>query len=361
MNHDLTDSRDWNAVVTQLGGAAALGASAREHKAFIRARAVKDAATLLRLVLLYGPGGCSLRGAVALAAAADIANLTDVSLLERLCGSANWLEALCAERFGALAKHVGVTQERPIRIVDGTRIEGPAGRTFRLHLAYDLREGRISQATLTDLSGAEKLTRADVCPGEIRLADRGFPRPDDLATVIDAGADVVVRLTWKSLRLTDLKGTPLAWDAVFATADAHGTADIAVMVDKARAKGSWRPFRMRLVAIRKPPDAAASSRKKTQRASSKAQARIDPRTLKAAGYVLLLTSLSTDTHTAEQISALYRLRWQIELAIKRLKSILHIDRLPAKDTELARTWILSHLLLALLCDEHRARYGAFFP
>jgi hypothetical protein len=46
----------------------------------------------------------------------------------------------------------------------------------------------------------------------------------------------------------------------------------------------------------------------------------------------------------------HRLRWQIELAFKRMKSLLHIDRLPAKDPALARPWLHAHLLLALLAE-----------
>jgi len=46
---------------------------------------------------------------------------------------------------------------------------------------------------------------------------------------------------------------------------------------------------------------------------------------------------------AAQIFELYRLRWQIEIAFKRLKSLLHIDRLEAKDPDLIRTWLLAHI------------------
>jgi IS4 transposase len=45
------------------------------------------------------------------------------------------------------------------------------------------------------------------------------------------------------------------------------------------------------------------------------------------------------------------MRWQIELAFKRLKSLLNIDRLPAKNPHLARAWLNAHLLLALLIDD----------
>lgn len=361
MTHDLIGTDGWEAIVAQLGGAAELAASARAHRAFVRARGVKDPVSLLRLILLYGPGGYSLRGTAAVAAAASIAHLTDVSLLDRLRGSVGWLEALCAERLRAIADSVGVASPQAIRIVDATRIEGPGGRAFRLHLAYDLREGRISDALLTDLSAAEQLTRSAVRAGEIRLADRGYPKPDALAATLAAGADVIVRVTWKSLRLQHPDGTPLVWDQVFAAADVNGCADVAVSVDKGRPKGGWQALPMRLVALPKPPASATRSREKVRRTSLKDQTRLDPRTLRAADYVLLLTSLPPQRYTAQQIGALYRLRWQIELAFKRLKAILRLDQLPAKDPDLARTWILSHLLIALLSDEQRVRLDAFFP
>lgn len=47
----------------------------------------------------------------------------------------------------------------------------------------------------------------------------------------------------------------------------------------------------------------------------------------------------------------YRLRWHIELAFKRLKSLLHLDALRAKEPELAKAWIFSNLLAAFLIDE----------
>jgi IS4 transposase len=73
------------------------------------------------------------------------------------------------------------------------------------------------------------------------------------------------------------------------------------------------------------------------------------------------TSLGDGAFSTETIGALYRLRWQIEIAIKRLKSILHIDRLPAKAPDLARAWLYAHLLFALLLDEMTAELGAVSP
>ena len=46
-----------------------------------------------------------------------------------------------------------------------------------------------------------------------------------------------------------------------------------------------------------------------------------------------------------------RLRWQSELAFKRLKSLLHIDRLPTRTERGSRSWLYAHLILAVLCDD----------
>ena len=50
---------------------------------------------VLRLALMYGPGGHSLRSLAALAAAAGLADVSDVAILDRLKNAGNWLQALC--------------------------------------------------------------------------------------------------------------------------------------------------------------------------------------------------------------------------------------------------------------------------
>ena len=66
---------------------------------------------------------------------------------------------------------------------------------------------------------------------------------------------------------------------------------------------------------------------------------------------MLATSLPAQGYPAAEVLAAYRLRWQIELAFKRLKSLLHIDLLPTLTPEASRSWLYAHLILALLCDD----------
>ena len=312
------------------------------------------------MALMYGPGGRSLRGLAAMAAAQGLAELSDVALMERIRNAADWLQSLCAETFGRVAETIGVkSAKRPIRIVDGSRLEGPGDRVWRLHLCYDPSLARITDAAITTIREGERLDRLAVTPGEIRLADRGFPHPDGLKNTLLAGADVLVRLTWNSLQLRHTDGKPIDWLGLFKRASSQGSLDLPVRVHKAH--GRFKPFEMRLVLIKKPPAAAARARVKSRRAGTKAQRRTDPRTLAAADHIILLTSLDEQEFPTNALGALYRLRWQIELAIKRLKSILHIDRLPAKDPDLARAWLHAHLLFALILDQTRAELDAISP
>jgi hypothetical protein len=77
----------------------------------------------------------------------------------------------------------------------------------------------------------------------------------------------------------------------------------------------------------------------------------NPLTVASADFLLLLTSVPAQDMSADNAIATYRLRWQIELAFKRLKSGLGIDALPARDSQLARSWIAAYLIFGLLIDE----------
>jgi DDE family transposase len=302
----------------------------------------------------------SLPGLAAQAAAQGLADVSDVALMARIRNSADWLQSLCAEGLARAAAAIGVNAApRPIRIVDGSRLEGPGARTWRLHLCYDVGSARIVDAAITTTREGERLNRLAVTPGEIRLADRGFPQPDGIKATLDAGADLLVRLTWNSLQMRLADGRPIDWRALFAQASAQGSLDLAVRMQKAHSR--FEPIPMRLVIIKKRPEAAARARAKTRRASAKNQRRIDPRTIAGADHIVLLTSLGREEFPVAAVGALYRLRWQIEIAFKRLKSILHIDRLPAKDPDLARAWLHAHLLLALLLDTTMADLDAVSP
>jgi IS4 transposase len=105
-----------------------------------------------------------------------------------------------------------------------------------------------------------------------------------------------------------------------------------------------------LVAIRKPKPARDVTIDKITRRARDMGRKLMPETLVAAEWVILITSLDRDEYPLAAISALYRLRWRIEIAFKHLKSGVGLTSPPGDDPRSAKAHILSHLLLALLTE-----------
>jgi len=104
-----------------------------------------------------------------------------------------------------------------------------------------------------------------------------------------------------------------------------------------------------------------ATRKTLHAQASRKQKTLDPRSLTAAEFLILGTSLPPEHYPANEVLAAYRLRWQIERAFKRLKSLIHIDKLPARTDLGARSWLYPHLILALLCDDLSQVFLNSFP
>lgn len=342
-------NRDWKAIVEWLGGAEALASSARATKAFQRARGIDSAVDLLRLILAYCLGERGLRSTAAWATAVGLVDVSNVALLYRLRQCGDWLALLVGEALSAAAP--AASRGRLIRLIDATTVPqaGRDARTtnwlWRIHSAFDLPRERFGFFELTDQSGGETLDRVPVTPGEIRIADRAHQQPERMATVLDAGADIIVRAGWKNARWLDAAGAPVDLRVQLSTA-AGDTIDQPIRI----ARRSGPALELRLVAVRKPPPAAEAAKRKARRDARRRGYRITPATLAAAEWVMLVTSLRPEHFSAADVLALYRLRWRIELAFKRLKSLVGLRSPPGRDERSARPWLLAHLLMILLLE-----------
>jgi hypothetical protein len=342
----------WPEVSAHFPAGFDLEATARSRGAFTRAREIKNAATLLRLALAYGGLGMSLRETCAWAEAGEVASLADPSLLERLCKAGSWLGDIVA---ALIAEQANVPAGRwagyRLRALDGTSLCQPGAdrTTWRLHVGYDLATGQVDQLELTDVHGAENLQRLSYQPGDVVLGDRYYARPRDLRPVMDAGADFIVRTGWNSLRLLQANGEPFDLFAALA-AQAEPESEVQVRIHEGTIEAA-QPLILRLVVRRKDPQQAQAEQKRLLKDAKKRGKQPDPRSLEAAKYILLLTSLPADIFPTADVLALYRFRWQIELAFKRFKSLAGLDMLPAKKPELARAWIYARLIVAIIAEQ----------
>jgi hypothetical protein len=346
---------NWSGLVGHILGDLDLDQLAFSTRALRRRRGVPDARALLRLALARGPGGLSLRETAAWAQLARVADLTDASLNDRLHQSCEFLSAIVASMLRAKTQGSEFRWPgRVLRISDGSCVSKPGskGTDWRVHAVYDLGAGGFSHFDLTDKHGGEALDRGAAIAGEIRLGDRNYSSAKALrrfvASVAKAGsADYVVRLRWSSLRLRGVDGKKFNLIEHLGKMPAEKQADDFVI----SIEGAGAPMPARIVIIRKPEEAARAERERLPRVARDKGKTLDPRSLIAAAFVVLATSLDAQSYPAEEIFAMYRLRWQIELAFKRLKSLLNLDRLPARTEKGARSWIYAHLILAIATDE----------
>lgn len=348
----------WPGLVSALSGTLDLDVTARQSGALLRRRAVADGSTLLRLALAYGPGSMSLRSAAAWAGMQGVALLSDVALMKRLQGAADWLGLVAGALLGGPHLTTPPLAGRALRIVDGSAIARPGstGTDWRLHATYDPQAARFVHLELTDAHGAEGFARAALQAGDVVLGDRFYARPLGLQTVLAAKADFIVRVGWSSLRLVTDAGKPLDWEPIYANLAPGEITEREVLVEQSGKGGKQRGrplFRARLVVMRKDEQASAQAEQAIRRSHNRRRKHcvLQPLTVASAGFLMVLTSLPPEAASAADILATYRLRWQVELAFKRLKSGLGIDRLPAKGERLARSWLLAHLIVALLIDE----------
>jgi Transposase DDE domain len=375
MEHERTRSDDWVEVIAPLSRLVDLSQSARAAGALLRCRGVADAEGLLRLILAWGPGKLSLRQAAAWAGVSGTGAMCDSAVLRRLRKAPDWLEALVQVVLTARAAALGVPdaatlgpelgpESRLIRLVDGSTfgVVGQDKPGWRLVAGFDLPSARLGRLALTDAATGEKLECLAVTPREVRIADRGFARPAGLRHAVAQGGDFLVRLGSRSLKLRDGNGAAVNLPAAVAQAGRVGVydADVTILHSRNGTK-AWPGVPARLVICPLPAEAAQAARRRCARAGQRESYTPSPRTEAAAGSVMLITSLDRATASAETLLGLYRLRWQIELAFKRLKSLLGMRTVPTRCPALARTWLLAHLLLALLVEDAAIQVGESFP
>ncbi len=335
---------------------------ARSSGALRRARKVRDADTLLRLILLHVGAGLSLRQAVARAKRTGLADISDVALLKRLRGAGRWLQILAERMFAGSPFRCPLGEVPPgrrIRVVDASNVSEPGstGTDWRIHYVLELPSLECDFFEVTDSSGGETYRRLPVSPGDIILGDRGYSHRAGVAHVMDAGGDVVVRLNSAMFPLTDAVGASLDLLALLRLLEGHQPGEWAV-----RFEVGGDTYQARLCAVRKSAAAAEEAKKKIRRERRKNKSKkVRPQTLEMAEYILILTTLPRQVLSCANVLLLYRARWQIELAFKRIKSLFGAGHLPKYDPESARAWIHAKLLAVLLIERLKEEALFFSP
>jgi hypothetical protein len=319
---------------------------ARECGALTRARGIASADALLRLLLIHVANGCSLAETSVRAQQMGLGQLNQSAIYKRLRSAEEWLRWM-ADRLRAGLGMRRPTVGRRVRIVDATTVSEPGstGTDWRIHYAVNLANLQCDFFQLTDVSGGETWRRFPVAEGDILLGDRGYSHPTGVRHVVGAGGDVIVRLNQHSLPLfTKAEKRLDVLQAARRLKPRHHN-ECAAWVQSGQ--DLW--ITGRLLIVRRSKQATEQARKKLKRRASRRQTNVSEKTLEAAQYFFVWTTLPA-SWSRPQILELYRCRWQIELAFKRMKSIMGLGHLPKRDPESCRAWLHGKLLTSLLVE-----------
>lgn len=240
---------------------------------------------------------------------------------------------------------------------------GAKGTTNRVHYAFDLMSMTAIEAKVTTDKDGETLAHFNCLrAGDVVIMDRGYNQPKMLIPAINRGIDIILRYNAHGMNLWKREENQIeAFDGLMkqdvmsllkANEDNAFCAPV-FLIHESTAMPCY------LHAVPLPKEKAEEAKRKVKERSAKKGRTASKEAIYTSGWVLLLTTLPPSVLSTEAIGEFYRNRWQIELAFKRLKSIINIDRLRAfKGSKTADLYLHAKLLYAVLIEKIlQSRFG----
>ena len=324
-----------------------------------RARGIPNANVLLRVLMAHLADGCSLKETALRAHQAGWCTISSVAVFKRLQAAEQWLRWL-AERLWHGAPPAITNSGYRVRAVDATTVEEPGTHAtdWRVHYAINLADLQCDFFELTDAHKGETFRRIPVDRGDLLLGDRPYGNPPGIDHVVGRGGAVLVRVNPRALPLYDRRSHRLRLATRLRALRMGAVSEWPAWVH-VRDQG----IAGRLIAVKLGRQAARRARARLHRKAQRNQKHPSKEALFLAGYILVWTTIPSSIMAAAAILEIYRVRWQIELAFKRMKSIMGLGHLPKLSEASARSWIHGKLLVALLIErlldvaEHSSPWG----
>ena len=322
----------------------------KELGAFKRSRSIKSPKYLLRLLLIHLVEGCSLRETSAIASASNLCKITDVGLLKRLKASSEWLRWMSL----TLINETGIVTTPPkwlknyvVKSVDASVITEPGktGGQWRLHYSINLYSLQCDQFIITDQSKGEGFKNFKITKGDLLIGDRVYGNLAGFKHILDNGGQYISRIKRGAFSIR-IDGQDIDLLEHVKHLEYGQICDLQVQ----GFTKSGLSQDVRLCILRKSKTETEKSIKQAKRKASRSQLKVTTETIEYCKYFIIATSLKGDV-AAKQILELYRFRWQVEIAFKRLKSILGMGYLPKKDPDSCMAWLHGKMFVALLAQK----------
>jgi hypothetical protein len=326
-------------------------AACYETKTIERAREIKNPSDLMTLNLIYLTQNSSLIEISEIARLKGIANISDVAYMKRFSKCGEWFKKIIAE----IKPDEVINYEKPDKLkgykliaFDASDVceKGAMKRLYRLHYAIDIFTMTSNEYKITDRKTGESATNFTINKGDVVIGDRGYGSKVGIGHCLSSGGDFVFRIRNKAFKLYDENKNEINMLDFLINATDNKAVETTVYMENR--KKEFIP--LRLCAIKKTPENIETSAKRLRRSESKRQLKYSEETHKTHDYIFVLTSLPCDI-TADEVLNIYRLRWQVELYFKRLKSIMGFGDLPKKKEDSIFAWLNGKLMIALLIEK----------
>lgn len=330
-----------------------------ELKAFTRSGKLQTPRELLRTMFQYSGVDLTLRETAAVITLSHESDetISDEGVRKRLIR--------CLDLAEELVKRALKVDEIPslpagcrVLCVDGTVLGGSYSskkEVQRLHLCIELLTMKFVEVTLSSTKKGESLKNFTFQPRDLVLHDRGYSHiPGIFSTVFDHRAEVLGRWNHGTV-LYESQGEekPIDLFEELKEQKPGSTKTLEVLVkysEKSKIRDK-RKVRGWLHCYRLTPEQAKDASERSERNHERKQRIRSERTKLLCQFVLVFTTLPPQQLSAESALALYRVRWQVELAIKRLKGLLKLNKMRTRPgSRLSKLYIYGKILYTLMLE-----------
>ena len=321
---------------------------------------------LIRALLIHIICGKSLIETAAICKLQGYGQISSVGLHKRLIKFGDFFRLLAMEMFKSEITTNMNSNGYNMRLIDGTNVAetGQFGTLYRVLYSFNYNNFCADYYETTTAKGSgngECFNRIPVSPKDCLIGDRGFCRFTGIQHIVNHGGFYIVRYCHTNVNLYK-EGQPLKLAKYLRNLLKKRGDYIDTMLNICGANKELQ-LPVRLCAIRKAKEQYERDVRKLKMRAQKEHRQLSKSTLQLQRYVIILTSLPKDDFTTEEILEWYRMRWQVELAFKRMKSLMKLNSIPKKSTQSSIAWLYGKLFGGLLIDQIRKKQlnAAFSP
>ena len=322
------------------------------EKAIQRKRGIENPNDLMMLALFHLLNGCSLIEISEIARLAKLGTISDVAFMKRFEKCGDWFRWILANLETTEVHEYTKPpwlEKYEVLSFDASEVaeKGRSGRVYRLHYALNLFSMQSAYYKITDQKTGETLCNFEFGKNDLIIADRMYSTFRGIGHCLDRGANFVLRLRHNSFNMYDSGGEKIDLLEMLEKLEGDDILDLPVFVRLGKGGGDTQ---LRVCALRKDDKYLNRTKEKLRRRETQKQVVVSDEAKTFNNYIVVVTALP-DQVPGKDILDLYRLRWQVEIYFKRLKSIIDFGELPKRRKESSETWLNGKLMIALLIEK----------